>query len=63
MLALAGAENAGQRFRGFRPLTAADRQDSSLLTPLAAGNALVRRRSSAPAAAAGDTVEILPLIP
>lgn len=35
------------------------RQDSSLQTPLAAANALVRRLPGAPAAAAGDLVEIL----
>jgi len=35
------------------------RQDSSLLTPFASANALVRRRPDAPAAAAGDGVDAL----
>ncbi|HET7315979.1 MAG TPA: molybdopterin molybdotransferase MoeA [Sphingomicrobium sp.] len=37
------------------------RQDSSLLTPLAAANALIRRQPHAPAAAAGDPIELLPI--
>jgi molybdopterin molybdotransferase len=35
------------------------RQDSSLQTPLASANALIRRLPSAPAAAAGDLAEVL----
>jgi len=36
-------------------------QDSSLVSVFAAANALLRRRGGAPAAAAGDLVEVLPL--
>ena len=36
-----------------------ERQDSSLLTPLAAANALIRRPPNAPAALAGEKVDIL----
>lgn len=36
-----------------------ERQDSSLQTPLAAANALIRRLPNAPAAAAGDVAEVL----
>ena len=39
------------------------RLDSSLQTPLAAANALVRRPAGAPAAAAGEIVETLPIGP
>ena len=44
-------------------VTPDERQDSSLQTPLAAANALVRRRPGAPAAAAGDLVEVLVIGP
>ncbi len=37
------------------------RQDSSLLTPLAAANALIRRVARQPAAASGDPIELLPI--
>jgi molybdopterin molybdotransferase len=38
-------------------------QDSSLLTPLAEGNCLIRRRAEAPAAADGELVDCLLLSP
>ena len=40
-------------------VTPDERQDSSLQTPLAAANALIRRRPDAPPATAGDPVEVL----
>jgi molybdopterin molybdotransferase len=40
-------------------VTPDERQDSSLQTPLAAANALIRRLPNAPAAAAGDLAEVL----
>lgn len=42
-------------------VTPADDQDSSLLSPWLEAGALVRRKPSAPPAAAGDTVDIVPL--
>lgn len=39
------------------------RQDSSLLTPLASANALIRRMRSAAASAPGDLVDVLPIGP
>ena len=36
-----------------------ERQDSSLQTPLASANALIRRLPNAPAAAAGDLVDVM----
>jgi molybdopterin molybdotransferase len=36
-----------------------ERQDSSLQTPLASSNALIRRLPHAPPAAAGDLAEVL----
>lgn len=47
--------------RGCLRAAADVRQDSSLQTPLAAANALVRRTPFAPASGAGDIVEFLPL--
>ena len=44
---------------GLLRVTPDERQDSSLQTPLAAANALVRRLPDAPAAAAGDLVDVL----
>jgi molybdopterin molybdotransferase len=40
-------------------VTPDERQDSSLQTPLASANALIRRLAGAPAAAAGDLAEVL----
>ena len=48
---------AGDGTRGVRP---AEHQDSAMLVPLAAADALIVRPPHAPAAQAGDTVEILP---
>lgn len=42
-------------------ITRDGRQDSSLLTPLAAANALLRRPPHAPAAETGEMVDILPI--
>jgi molybdopterin molybdotransferase len=44
---------------GRLEVTPDDRQDSSLQTPLASANALVRRLPDAPAATAGDLAEVL----
>jgi molybdopterin molybdotransferase len=44
---------------GRLEVTPDERQDSSLQTPLAAANALIRRLPGAPAAAAGDLAEVL----
>ena len=44
---------------GRLEVTPDDRQDSSLQTPLASANALIRRPPNAPAAAAGDLTEVL----
>lgn len=44
---------------GRLEITPDDRQDSSLQTPLASANALIRRLPYAPAAAAGDLIEAL----
>ena len=44
---------------GRLEVTPDDRQDSSLQTPLASANALIRRLPNAPAAAAGDLTEVL----
>jgi len=44
---------------GRLEVTPDERQDSSLQTPLAAANALIRRLAGAPAAAAGDLAEVL----
>jgi molybdopterin molybdotransferase len=44
---------------GRLEVTPDDRQDSSLQTPLASANALIRRVPNAPAAAAGDLAEVL----
>jgi molybdopterin molybdotransferase len=44
-------------------VTPDERQDSSLQTPLAAANALVRRLPNAPAAAPGDLVDVLAIGP
>jgi molybdopterin molybdotransferase len=44
---------------GRLAVTPDERQDSSLQTPLASANALIRRLPGAPAAAAGDLVEVL----
>lgn len=44
---------------GVLTATPAHSQDSSLLTPLARGNALLRREPGAPAAAPGDPVQVL----
>jgi molybdopterin molybdotransferase len=44
---------------GRLEVTPDDRQDSSLQTPLASANALIRRLPKAPAAAAGDLAEVL----
>jgi molybdopterin molybdotransferase len=44
---------------GRLEVTPDDRQDSSLQTPLATANALIRRRPHAPAAAGGDLVDVL----
>ena len=44
---------------GRLEVTPDDRQDSSLQTPLASANALIRRLPNAPAAAAGDLAEVL----
>jgi molybdopterin molybdotransferase len=51
-----GSDGAGRL-----EVTPDDRQDSSLLTPLASANALIRRLPNAPAATAGDVTEILML--
>jgi len=48
-------EDGGLTVRPYRD------QDSSLVSVFAAANALLRRRGGAPAAAAGDLVEVLPL--
>lgn len=45
--------------RGYLRVAADARQDSSLLTPLASANALLRRAPNAPASEAGALVEIL----
>jgi molybdopterin molybdotransferase len=47
--------------RGRLEVTPDDRQDSSLQTPLASANALIRRLPDAPPATAGELVEILKL--
>ena len=44
---------------GRLEVTPDERQDSSLQTPLASANALIRRLPGAPAAAAGDLAEVL----
>jgi molybdopterin molybdotransferase len=44
---------------GRLEVTPDDRQDSSLQTPLASANALIRRLPDAPAAAVGDLAEVL----
>jgi molybdopterin molybdotransferase len=44
---------------GRLEVTPDERQDSSLQTPLASANALIRRRPNAPAAAPGDLAEVL----
>ena len=44
---------------GRLDVTPDERQDSSLQTPLASANALIRRFPAAPAAAAGDLTEVL----
>ena len=44
---------------GRLEVTPDERQDSSLQTPLASANALIRRLPNAPAAAAGDLVEVM----
>jgi molybdopterin molybdotransferase len=44
-------------------VTPDERQDSSLQTPLASANALIRRRPNAPAAPAGDLTEVLMIGP
>ncbi|MEA3016436.1 MAG: molybdopterin molybdotransferase [Sphingomonadales bacterium] len=44
---------------GRLEVTPDERQDSSLQTPLAAANALIRRLANAPPAAAGDMAEVL----
>lgn len=44
---------------GRLAVTPDERQDSSLQTPLASANALIRRLPGAPAAAAGDLAEVL----
>jgi molybdopterin molybdotransferase len=44
---------------GRLEVTPDDRQDSSLQTPLASANALIRRRPNAPTAATGDLAEVL----
>lgn len=44
---------------GILRATAFGSQDSSLLSPLAAGNCLIRRKANAPAVSAGDCVECL----
>jgi molybdopterin molybdotransferase len=44
---------------GRLQVTPDERQDSSLQTPLASANALIRRLPNAPAAAAGDLVDVL----
>jgi molybdopterin molybdotransferase len=44
---------------GRLEVTPDDRQDSSLQTPLASANALIRRLPNAPAAAVGDLTEVL----
>jgi molybdopterin molybdotransferase len=44
---------------GRLQVTPDERQDSSLQTPLASANALIRRLAGAPAAAAGDLAEVL----
>ncbi len=44
---------------GRLEVTPDDRQDSSLQTPLASANALIRRVANAPAAAPGDLAEVL----
>lgn len=46
---------------GAARVTAAENQDSSLLSPFLTANALIRRPAGAPAAAAGDLVEIVML--
>jgi len=46
---------------GAARVTAAENQDSSLLSPFLTANALIRRPPAAPAAAAGDLVEIVML--
>lgn len=48
---------------GRSTVRADPRQDSSLLTPLASANALIRRAPLAATAAAGDPVELLPIEP
>jgi molybdopterin molybdotransferase len=48
---------------GRLQVTPDERQDSSLQTPLAAANALVRRLPDAPAAAAGDLADVLTIGP
>jgi len=42
-------------------VTAFDRQDSSMMVPLSRADCLIVRAPFAPAAAAGDTVEVIPL--
>ena len=44
---------------GRLEVTPDERQDSSLQTPLASANALIRRLPRAPAAAAGDLADVL----
>ena len=44
---------------GRLEVTPDERQDSSLQTPLASANALIRRLPNAPAAAAGDLADVL----
>jgi molybdopterin molybdotransferase len=48
---------------GRLEVTPDERQDSSLQTPLASANALIRRLPNAPAAAAGDLTEVLMIGP
>jgi molybdopterin molybdotransferase len=48
---------------GRLEVTPDERQDSSLQTPLASANALIRRLPNAPAAAAGDLADVLIVAP
>jgi molybdopterin molybdotransferase len=67
--ALPGAGNREEYLRavlsidasGAAQVTAADNQDSSLLSPFLTANALIRRPPGAPAAAAGSLVDIVML--